>query len=320
MQEAHSSIGEPERMNRTASLSLVMSRRRSNRAVSAVVGTAMDNNTAPSVTRLILAICLTGLLAAGNGMAQTEPIPPGAALLGYTQRLIDEQPKASDIANDRSGPYKWFRGSWYSKNPPAANRFETRGGAMVVLLGGVLVSAPHDFSPGQLPLLPGANGFYVEVEARLSDNDPDHWPAIFLMPAEHNGKTQDHYPGDPPGFERWMELDIDEGGFGPGLMGAVHSWTGIYPKYRDIFNRGNNISRLPLDRTQWHTFGVSFDPSRQKVIWFVDGTEQMSAGAPYVPSVAAMQNFYLILGAGSHGANKPYSMFVRAVRAFIPPH
>jgi hypothetical protein len=35
------------------------------------------------------------------------------------------------------------------------------------------------------------------------------------MPVEHNRKMLDSYPGDPAGFERWMELDVDEGGIGP---------------------------------------------------------------------------------------------------------
>jgi hypothetical protein len=45
----------------------------------------------------------------------------------------------------------------------------------------------------------------------------------------------------------------------------------------------------------------------------------MSAGAPYVPAVAARQHFYLILSAQSHREKKPYFMFVSGVRAYAPP-
>ena len=45
----------------------------------------------------------------------------------------------------------------------------------------------------------------------------------------------------------------------------------------------------------------------------------MSAGAPYVPAIAATQHFYLILSAQSHGAKKPHFTFIGAVRAFGPP-
>jgi hypothetical protein len=44
---------------------------------------------------------------------------------------------------------------------------------------------------------------------------------------------------DSPGFERWMELDVDEGGFGPGLLGTVHSWSGIAPNYTNISGPNN---------------------------------------------------------------------------------
>jgi hypothetical protein len=171
---------------------------------------------------------------------------------------------------------------------------------------------------GQLPLLPGSKGFYVEFSVRLSDNDPDHWPAVWLMPVEHNGMKQDHYAGDPEGFERWMELDVDEGGFGPGLAGACHSWRGTYPRYHSLHN-GNNVSSVPIDRSKQHTFGASYDPIGQKVTWWVDGEKQMQTASPHVPAVASKQRFYLILSAQSHGKQKPYLMFVSGVRAFVPP-
>jgi hypothetical protein len=76
---------------------------------------------------------------------------------------------------------------------------------------------------------------------------------------------------------------------------------------------------VPLDRSRIHTFGASYDPARQKVTWWLDGKEQMSAGAPYVPAVAARQNFYLILSGQSHGAQKPHDTFIHGVRAYVPP-
>ena len=134
------------------------------------------------------------------------------------------------------------------------------GGRSCIGLGGDLVSAPHDFSTGKLPLLPGRDGFYVEFEYWLSDSDPDHFPAVWLMPAEHNGARQDHYAGDPPGYERWMELDVDEGGFGSGLTGTVHSHYGIYEQKYQHIQSTNNVSRVALDRTKKHTFGTATIP------------------------------------------------------------
>ena len=202
---------------------------------------------------------------------------------------------------------------------PSLDHYSTKDGVLVLSLGGDLVSTPRDFSAGKLPLLPGADGFYVEFDVRLSDNDPDYFPAVWLMPAEHNGKQEDHYAGDPPGYERWMELDIDEGGFGPGLTGTVHSWSGIWEQgYHNVQNP-NNVSVVPIDRSKTHTYGASYDPLHQSVSWWVDGAEQMSAGPPHVPAIATKQRFYLIISAQSHGKQRPYSMFVSGVRAYVPP-
>ena len=250
-----------------------------------------------------------------NGMARG--VPPGAAALGYTLCVINEHPTASDVAPGSSGACKWFSGQWWESPPPLTD-YSTASNVLVLSLGGDLVSTPRNFSAGALPVLPGSNGFYVEFDVQLSDNDPDHWPAVWLMPVEHNARQQDHYPGDPPGFERWMELDVDEGGFGPGLCGTVHSWTGIYPNYANSQNL-NNESRVALDRTRIHTFGASYDPGARTVAWWVDGARQMSAGPPYVPAVAALQHFYLILSAQTHGQNIPYSMSISGVRAYLPP-
>jgi len=250
--------------------------------------------------------------------AGAADVPPGAAALGYTKRVISETPTLADIAPGRTGNYKWFSGQWYSKKTPSLDHYAMRDGVLSLKVGGNLVSAPLDFSKGKLPLLPGADGFYAEFDVQLSDNDPDHWPAVWLMPAEHDGR-HDHYAGDPPGFERFMELDVDEGGFGPGLTGTVHSTEGVYPKWKHVQNP-NNISRVPLDRSQRHTFGASYDPRLQRVTWWLDGKEQMSAGAPYVPAIAAKQHFYLILSGQSHKLKKPHWTMVSGVRAYAPPN
>jgi hypothetical protein len=265
-----------------------------------------------------LGFLLLGLIACASGCAQAggRSVPPGAAALGYTKCVIFERPTAADVAPGNRGDYKWFSGQWYAK-PPSLNHYGTPDGVLALSLDGDLVSTPRDFSTGKLPPLPGADGFYVEFDVQLSDSDPDHFPAVWLMPVEHDG-VRDCYAPDPARFERWMELDVDEGGFGPGLTGTVHSWTDIYPQFKHIQN-GNNVSPVALDRSRKHTFGVSYDPLHQKATWWVDGREQMSAGPPHVPDVAARQHFYLILSAQSHGAKKPYTMLVSGVRAYAPP-
>jgi len=261
----------------------------------------------------------TARLDALSEVLKAESVPPGAAALSFTKCVIDESPTAAGIAPGPDGNYAWFSGQWWYSPKPPLSEYLTQDGVLALALGGDLVSAPNDFSTGKLRLLPGSDGFYVEFDCWLSDNDPDHFPALWLMPAEHNGKREDHYAWDPPGHERWMEFDIDEGSWGPGLAGTVHSHSGIYEEGYQQIRNPNNVSSVPIDRSKKHTFGGSYDPVHQSVTWWVDGVEQMSAGAPYVPAVAANQHFYLIVSAQSRGAQKPYSMFVSGVRAYVPP-
>ena len=268
---------------------------------------------------IALSLALGGVSAIMAQDTKTDPaVPPGAAALGYTKCVINERPTAADIAPGGNGNLKWFSGQWYAE-PPSLDHYSTQAGVLVLSLGGDLVSTPRDFSVGKLPVLPGSDGFYVEFDYWLSDSDPDHWPAVWLMPAEHSGKQEDHYAGDPPGYERFMELDIDEGGFGPGLTGTVHSSWGIWKEGYQHVQNPNNVSPVAVDRSRKHTFGGSYGPVGQLATWWVDGVKQMSAGSPYVPDIAAKQHFYLIVSAQSHGAKKPYSMFVSGVRAYVPP-
>jgi hypothetical protein len=244
-------------------------------------------------------------------------VPHGAAELGYTRCIIDEHPVAADIARDGSKTGKWFSGEWYMQSGPTLDHYTTKKNALAISLGGDLTSVALDSSPGRLPLLSGAKGFYVDFTAWLSGNDPDHWPAVWLMPVEHNAHLADHDPADPPGAQRWMELDVDEGGFCPGFCGTVHAWSGIYPHCQNLQNT-NNLSPLPLDRTHKHTFGASYDPVTGTVTWWLDGRKQYFAQSPYVPKIAARQHFYLILSAQTRGANKPFVMYVSRVRAYVP--
>lgn len=278
-------------------------------------------------TRALLAAGLMPLLASPL-LRAADPIPPGAAELNYTKCVINERPTAEDLAPGNKGNYKWFRGACWTAKPAAPEYFATTDGVLTLINKGdgvspSIVGTPRDFSKGALPTLSGAKGFYIEFDVWLSGNDRDHWPAVWVMPVEHSGGNgnpiNDRYPGDPPGFERWMELDVDEGGFGPGFAGTVISWTGIFPNYQRELNTWNHVSKIPLDRSQKHTFGASYDPVKRIVTWWLDGQKQFSAGPDNcVPEIAAKQNFYPIISAQSHKIKQPYKMFVSGVRAYVP--
>ena len=279
-------------------------------------------NGARTPALLVAGIGLTLLTAECFAAQAASPgkVPPGAAALGYTKCVIDERPSVADIAPGKTGHFKWFNGLSYQ--PPApSSKFEMVGGILAVHPRGVLVSTPHDFSnTGRLPTLPGKDGFYVEFDVRLSDNDPDHWPAVWLLPVEHNFKDGFHDEGDPEGYIRYMELDVDEGGFGPGMTGTVHNWAGHLGRLERHIQNPNNFLPTPLDRAQVHTFGASYDPARTSISWWLDGVKQISAASPYVPYIATKQHFYLIMNANFHEKkDQDYRMFISGVRAYVPP-
>jgi hypothetical protein len=262
------------------------------------------------------------LILVGMGLvAFGQSAPPGAAALGYTNCIINDTPTAAEIAPGTNGNYKWFRGNWWQSPAPSITNFSTVSNALTLNFTGAsldLQDTPIDFSAGALPTLIGSNGFYAEFDVQLSDNNQDHWASVWVQ-SRQLGTGQDTYsPPDPVGFVRWMEFDIQESGWGKGLTGTIHSWTGTNAANVASLSNPNSADPTPLDMSQKHTFGGSYDPIHQQVTWWVDGVLQMSAGPPYVPAIGAQQQFFLILSAYSHGLNLPYTMYVSGVRVYVP--
>ena len=256
-------------------------------------------------------------------------VPKGAVELGLGKCLFDERPKVADISPDRRGKHKWYSGQWYAKMPPM-DLYRDVDGALEIAADdkrrtyGDLVSCPRkisDAGDAQLPFLDGAAPFYVEFEVSLSDNDPDHFAAVWLMPVEKIFGNMPHYEGDPTGegwkMERWTEIDVDEANFGPGMTGTVHNWWGFgHPNYHHIQNP-NNVLREKLDRTQRNRFGASYDPKTLTVKWYLNDRLMIEAAYPYVSAIAREQHFYMIMGAQWHGKHVPYKMYVHRVRAYV---
>ncbi|MCE1186308.1 MAG: hypothetical protein LWW92_11965, partial [Rhodocyclales bacterium] len=248
--------------------------------------------------------------------------------------------------NNLSAPL--YNGLWYKTTvvDPAVYYTNDTNGSLAINLGGDLATARAlpggKIVAGTLPLLDASKAFYVEFQVGLSysnnyssaENNADHWPAVWLMPAEHNSTQDDHLASDPDKYERWMELDVDEGGFwkhaytaaevdglvaqdkvaGDKIHGALINWSGIWaPLGQPSYNKVQNSNHTPrlmnkndgttmewLDRSRSHTFGLSYDPNARKVTWWLDGVAQMSAGGDLIPPIAYTHHYYLILSAQSH--------------------
>lgn len=111
----------------------------------------------------------------------SEPVPPGAAMAGLTHVLFDICPTASSINFQPTvASAGLFNGVWWSKTRPSADLYATVNESLQIHLGGVVTSvSPKTMKPSTIPLLPGEEEFYIEISYSLSDNNADHWPAVW---------------------------------------------------------------------------------------------------------------------------------------------
>ncbi len=173
------------------------------------------------------------------------PIPPGAAILGYTHNTYTLFPAFADIAftNVLS---RLYNGTFLvHPNPPSGAYTTATNGQLQISYpnGGPSTNAsalttqrnvnsqPVQGNLGYFPYLLGSNGFCAEIAVTLSGNNTDNFFAFFLEPQEHNTTQNDHLPTDPAGYERWLELDVNENGHGTDFSGAFRgaalSWEGF---------------------------------------------------------------------------------------------
>jgi hypothetical protein len=216
------------------------------------------------------------------------------------------------------GAVSFYPGLWYL--PATITHFYRAGksdsASFVVGPGQTFASVDSEFRSGALPRLSGKNSFAVEVCYRVSVWSRDYWPAVWMLPVEHNHSRQAHWTDDPERFERWLEIDIDEGGFGPGMAGTAHNWSGDWPNI-SAYHNINNISTAALDRTQNQCFGVYYDASRLSIDWFLNGTYSHGTGDNFVHPVARLQNFFLIFSNQQHRPSLPgYQMIISKVAAY----
>jgi len=279
---------------------------------------------APSAAKLLalfasISTCGYPMLAHGQ---QADPCaagnpPTGAQALGYSHQVFCVAPTMADISVVNGVSSKLYSGKWYDKVAAPMSLYSMSGQTLALSSGGYLMTETRQSQPGALPLLLASAGFYVEFAVHLSDNDPDHFPAVWLMPQEHNASHSDHMPSDPQGFERWMEIDVDEGGYNTGHLGTLINWYGTSPSYQHQNESNAPASTFGMDRTQEHIFGLSYDPVGKKVTWYVDGVAVGSASTAMVPQYVNTHHYYLIMSNQSHGLNRPYQMYVRYFSAWI---
>jgi hypothetical protein len=249
-----------------------------------------------------------------------KPLPPGVIALGVTKVAFDICPKLVDTSMDgkNDGTANLYSGFWWEKTVPERSQYsDNPDGSLSISFNASLATVPRTMVPGALPLLAGDRRFFVEFEVSISDNYQDHFPAVWIMPIEHNQRQEDSYQPDEAGYERWLEIDVDEAGSTPGPMATAISWFGKWPNYHRL--RSNpNLHNEKIDRTQRHRFGAGFDPQNLTISFWYDDNLQYVASGRSVPAVARKQHFYALIDTWSHGLNVPYTMNVYRIRALVP--
>lgn len=238
--------------------------------------------------------------------------PKQANQKGQTKAIIAFCPTIKDISIGSDSTHKLYSGQWYMRSSPDMSHYSQTSEGLNITLGGSLSTVNVHSQPGSLPLISGANGFYIEFIAKIDNNSNDHWPALWLNPVEHNANENDRYVSFGQNYQHWMELDVDEGGFQDGMFGTVIEWYGNHPNYHKRQNTHPKQS-LIIDRTQFHTFSAFYDPKMNSVTWWLDNNFYNKSSAPMIGSKL---NYYIIMSAQSHGRNIPYKLTVKRVRVF----
>lgn len=234
-------------------------------------------------------------------------------MLAYRTCLFDQRPHLGDISSDGGGSYQFYPGQWYWKKAPSVAGLTDGRNGLTLPLGQEIAAATRRSTSGLTPLIDATQGFYIEFEVKLSSNDADHWPALWLMPIEHDGAHRDQDPNGPQGSERWVEIDVDEGGFGRGTHGVAIEWSGSWPNYAPTISPHGTSGEV-LDRSRFHRYGFSYDPVDHLAIWWIDGKRGHQSSINWMPRF----HFYPIVGAQSHGRNVDYSLTLRRLVAFVP--
>lgn len=281
-------------------------------------------------------LSLLGAVAADAAGAS----PPDAAVaVGYThETLASFRPNSVDLGDTRKSGFDWYLFRFFGGHAKSANVVVNADGS-VTLNGdvtgpnGEISTAAPAQNRAKFVGVAFGGGAYIEAAikfdtAAASARQSPGWPSFWALSLEHAATGAEQWPGKPPGYRRFMELDIFEYDIkdGANYYGAnMHDWYGVYNRtcpghafcdagrdYSDVktaVNPGTDLGR-------YHTYGVLWVPAKaassgyaqfyfdrkpvgNKVTW-----QQMPAGAgepkgqPWKFDVLDRQHLALILGTG----------------------
>jgi len=297
----------------------------------------------------VLVVPLLVLHLPDDASAQASgEIPPQAAAVGYKTNTFRATFSKSAIDMDNTGKsgFQWYPWRFFGQptTPPETIKI---GGDGILTLGtdtlgsSIATGAPTKTASHWVGTAFGG-GAYFEAALRF---DPDRtakgksasWPAFWSMAVEHTaGLSSQHWPGQPPGYMHFAELDFfeyDLRSFSPQNYygGALHEWWGIYKTTcpgtgfcgaSNAGRGGSNFSNFKVktpsetDFKSFHRFGVLWVPASpankgyaqyyfdgaatdDKVSWDQYASQPPSPGAaPWTFGILDKQHLIIVLSTG----------------------
>ena len=283
--------------------------------------------------------------------------PGQASTVGYSVNTFHSTfSNDVDVGNAKPSGIHWFVDRWFGAKATHGDHLGFPSGGGITLNDGgdaanyTIGSAAQSRSAASHwgGSAFGGGGYFEAViqfdTTPVTAPGAEGFPAWWLEPIEHMADPKaDIWPGQPPGYENFTEVDIFEYNqwkqHGANVYsGAVHNWYGIYKQTCPQFCRVSNINNLSrfnnyliqvpanTDYGQPHKYAVLWVPATNsapgylqyffddkpvsdRVSWSKFTNQAPPPGqAPWTFGVVDTQHLVLILGTGT---NQP--MTVRSV-------
>ena len=236
---------------------------------------------------------------AAAGLLPAMTTPAVAALVAEEPVFSDDFASRGTIdvgATDAPG-YQWYPRKWFSgratrpENISVANSVLTLGGrggedGLATLSTAIAVNT----GPLARGTVFGGGGYF---EARIAFDysrrpsaahaNPAFWSmAIEHVASQYASTFYTQWPGQPPGYAHYIELDFMEhfDDPRPSYVCSIHDWSGTHtgpPDFwdHDITNANNIVNVGAVDWNQFHTYSCYWVPQKGATPghaqWFFDG-------------------------------------------------
>lgn len=269
-----------------------------------------------------------------QALAQRGVVPAPAASAGYTMRTFSVSrfgPDVVDVKHSYAAGFHFYPYNYFNLKKDYTIDFAA--GALVASGGNasVTTAACANRNCTQFVGTAFGGGAYIEVEVAYDDQKvrpADGWPAVWMLAVESiNRMPELHWAGQPPGFNRNVEIDLLEHQFEDRrkFSSGLHDWWGYYykscpemPYCRTSASR-SWIAPREHDFRAFHKIGMLWVPAQATrsgsmtfyydgvalgapITWSGDGPKAIrppiTTSSRFAWNVVDRQHMALIIGAG----------------------